>query len=303
MTAEPSWCAALLTAGQQFQPECFTSDDTIVFVFCICVFVHLCICVFVFLTWLYYSSDGPIAIHWWYSLRSLKWKVSFTQNDNDCIFPISANIRSQLNDDNYSHFTSSRRQMSSRPDDFELFQIFRPGWTPRFILSLQGQRHLTGLHGVVRNWNVFVFVCLCIYILVYLYFIIRFHGATKAQLQTQLPGAVLLLLWRFANTWGRGCGMRSWEPLCLPPILCLLLLLLLKSIDVQFHSMVNSKMYKCKQRTKPKDKWYNAACGKLSSLVLSSPRPSLVGPLWSFVGLLYCYCCCYCYWWAHPGHL
>ena len=25
-------------------------------------------------------------------------------------------------------------------------------------------------------------------------------------------------------------------------------------IDVQFHSMVNSKMYKCKQRTKPKDK-------------------------------------------------
>ena len=83
---------------------------------------------------------------------------------------------------------------------------------------------------------------------------ISFHGATKAQLETQLTGAVLLLLWRFANTWGRGCGMRSWEPLCLPPILCLLLLRLLKSIDVQFHSMVNSKMYKCKQRTKPKDK-------------------------------------------------
>ncbi len=47
MTAEPSWCAALLTAGQQFQPEYSTSDDTI-------MFFYLCICVFVYL---YFSHD------------------------------------------------------------------------------------------------------------------------------------------------------------------------------------------------------------------------------------------------------
>ena len=186
----------------------------------------------------------------------------------------------------------------SGPD--ELSKSFRPGWTPRFILSLQGQRHLNDFM-VLCAIETYLYLFVCGFM--YWCKCISFHGATKAQLETQLTGAVLLLLWRFANTWGRGCGMRSWEPLCLPPILCLLLLLLLKSIDVQFHSMVNSKMYKCKQRTKPKDKWHSAACGKLSSLVLSSPRPSLVGPPWSFVGLLYCYCCCYCYWWAHSGHL